>query len=86
MQAGNVWLDNLYVRVHSNEEAPTVFTAHSAGRLWATDVTIQGDGLGPSQAIAAAGGQGVYAQGESLLGRPPVEVPALTSTYATVWP
>jgi hypothetical protein len=81
-----VWLDNLYVRVHSNEVhsnevAPTALTAHSAGRLWATDITVQGDGNSASQAIAAAGGQGVYTQGETCL---PVEVSSLTSIYPSV--
>lgn len=65
IQAGNAWLDNIYFRLRStgSDEAPTVLTAQASGRLWATNVTIQGDGSPTSQAIRATNAQGVYADG-----------------------
>lgn len=67
VQTGNAWLDNLYFRVRSTagDNTPIVLTAHSAARLWATDVTVQGDASPSTQALLASGAAGVYARGVS---------------------
>eukprot|EP00892_Ulva_mutabilis_P011411 jgi/Ulvmu1/8642/UM046_0047.1 len=61
--SGNVWLDSLYLRLRATGVTagypPTLISANAAGRLWMTNVTMQGDadsvcqGLSCSYAVGA---------------------------------
>jgi hypothetical protein len=51
----DVWLDNLYLRVNRSEteaQEHGVMLQFRFGKLWMTNITIQGDG-GPMQALHA---------------------------------
>ena len=51
----SVWLDNLYLRLRRSERSPTplLVTVDPPGELYMTNVTMQGDSVGPCQALVA---------------------------------
>lgn len=66
VSAGNVWLDHLYLRLRATGVADThinLISANKAGRLWMTNVTVQGDGDRPCQGVSCNQATGAFMQG-----------------------
>lgn len=51
----SAWLDNLYIRLRRSDRSstPLLVTVAAPGELYLTNVTLQGDSVGPCQALAA---------------------------------
>lgn len=51
----SAWLDNLYIRLRRSDRSstPLLVTVAAPGELYLTNVTMQGDSVGPCQALTA---------------------------------
>lgn len=51
----SVWLDNLYFRLRRTDQSrtPLLVTVDAPGELYLTNVTMQGDSVGPCQALVS---------------------------------
>jgi hypothetical protein len=65
IRVSSLWLDNIYFRIRNSTalNPPVIVRAQSDARLWATNVTFQGDGHSSTQALQATDARGVYASG-----------------------
>lgn len=70
VSAGSVWLDRLYLRLRATGVADPLInlvSANKAGRLWMTNVTMQGDGDRDCQGVSCGAANGALIQGAACM-------------------
>lgn len=66
VNAGNVWLDSLYLRLRTTGVTfsyPGLISSTAAGRLWMTNITMQGDGDATCRGLSCEVAAGALIQG-----------------------